>query len=74
MAEKDIAAAKIQKGKENVNENEGGDLLNVPEVDYLDISETTSEVDENFEDERKEEALAAALLSQRENALLEPDD
>ena len=39
------------------------------DVEYLDTSETPSEVDEMFEDARKEEALAASRLS-----LLEPLD
>lgn len=67
-----MAASKIQKGN---NDTEGDpELLNVPEVDYLDISETNSEAEEIFEDERKEAALAAAQVTERENALLDEQD
>lgn len=62
---KDEAAAKIQKGKDtNLN----------AAVEYLDISETPSEAEEEFEEARKQEALSAAKVSQRESAIFDYDD
>ncbi|XP_059220276.1 neither inactivation nor afterpotential protein C isoform X2 [Stomoxys calcitrans] len=60
----DVAAAKIQKGK---------DTLGV-DVEYVDISETPSEAEDNFEETRKEEALAAARISQRESMIFDQEE
>lgn len=61
----DVAAAKIQKGN---NQYLGVD------VEYLDVSETPSEAEDNFEESRKEEALSAARISQRESMIFDQED
>lgn len=64
MSGQDEAAAKIQKGKKNLG----------VDYEYIDISETPSEAEETFEEARKDEALAAACLSQRESMIFNDDE
>uniref|UniRef100_T1PFP8 Myosin head n=1 Tax=Musca domestica TaxID=7370 RepID=T1PFP8_MUSDO len=61
----DVAAAKIQKGNNQ--------YLDV-DVEYVDVSETPSEAEDNFEESRKEEALSAARISQRESMIFDQED
>lgn len=64
VGQKDIAAGKIQKGNTHLG----------VEIEYVDVSETPSEAEDNFEETRKEEALAAACISQRESMIFDQDD
>lgn len=57
------AAATIQKGKARDYE-----------VEYFDTSETPSEVEEMFEESRKDEALAAARIAEVEQLAQADDD